>query len=162
MTKDLTEIRNQTRLALPMNDAYLYRLGIALYGFASINSFMIETICHIDNNQDKIRLLNERYGRVIYIFRQTFQSIKSENSFPEIHKTMWEIADLFEGLTIDRADFVHSYPITNNKNEQILHRRKDSAKKYFEVDNDFLDNFISRLDKVSAGLYEIKGVIRRG
>ncbi len=40
-------IREQTRLSLPADDFYLYRLGVALYGFASITSFMIEIICRL-------------------------------------------------------------------------------------------------------------------
>ena len=33
MTMDeITSIKKQTRLALPKDDSYLYRLGIALYG----------------------------------------------------------------------------------------------------------------------------------
>ena len=41
---NLTAIRRRTRLALPLDDTYLYRLGVALYGFSSINSFMTEEI----------------------------------------------------------------------------------------------------------------------
>ncbi|MEA9598096.1 hypothetical protein ABFU50_12990 [Xanthomonas campestris pv. campestris] len=53
-------IREQTRLSLPADDFYLYRLGVALYGFASITSFMIEIICRLVpkeplNNAPQIR-----------------------------------------------------------------------------------------------------------
>ena len=33
-------------------------------------------------------------------------------------------------------------------------------KKYFEVDNPFLDQFISELDEISEGLYEIRKAVR--
>ena len=73
---------------------------------------------------------------------------------------MDETANLFEQLNSERSDFVHAYPVTNKKNEQILHRHKDSKNKYFEVNNDFLDSFISRLHDVSNGLYKIRGIVK--
>ncbi len=153
-------IRRQTRLALPIDDAYLYRLGVALYGFNSINSFMTEIICHIDNKQNRTELLDMESGKVLNRFRQTLKNIKAEKLFPSIHIPMKHTADQFEKLNTERSDFVHTYPITNKKDEQILHRRKDIKGKYFEVDNDFLDSFISRLHDVSNGLYEIRSVVR--
>jgi hypothetical protein len=161
MTNDdnFKSIRKQTRLALPSDDTYLYRLGVALYGFNSINSFMTEIICHIDNKKNRTELLDMESGKVISIFRQTLKHIKENKQFPAIYQTMNQTADLFEHLNTERSDFVHTYPITNGKNEQILHRRKDSKRKYFEVDNDFLDNFIGRLHDVSNGLYEIRAVV---
>ena len=139
IAKDLKNIRNQSRLSLPADDTYLYRLGggVALYGFASINSFMTEIICHIDKNQSRIKLLDETSGGVIRVFRKTLESIKSSNSFLAIHTEMQTVADLFEQLNFERTDFVHAYPITNTEGDQILYRRKDIAGKYFEVDDDF-------------------------
>ncbi len=157
--QDLNKIRHQTLLALPSDDTYLYRLGVALYGFASINSFMTEIICHIDKKQDRVKLLDETSGAILDIFRQTLKSIKSEKLFPSVYKIMQQTADLFESLNTERTDFVHTYPITNKKDEQILHRRKDSGGKYFEVDNDFLNSFIGRLHDVSSGLYEVRKVV---
>jgi len=158
---EYTEIRQQTQLALPSDDSYLFRLGIALYGFASINSFMTEIICHIDPSRNRTTLLDLTSGDVLSIFRQTRTKIKSGHKYSSIHKTMKEAADSFEKLNSERTDFVHAYPITSSKNkEQILHRRKDDKNKYFEVDNDFLDDFISRLHIVSGKLDEIRKVVR--
>lgn len=155
-----TSIKKQTRLALPADDTYLYRLGVALYGFASINSFMTEIICHIDKSQDRISLLDKTSGIVLSIFRETLDKIKAESKYTEIHDVMLQTSNLFEKLNLQRTDFVHSYPITNNQKEQILHRRKEKAGKYFEVDNKFLDQFISELHDVSIGLYEIRKAVR--
>jgi hypothetical protein len=152
-------IRGQTRLALPKDDTYLYRLGIALYGFNSINSFMTEIICHIDNSQDRTKLLDMESGKVLDMFRKTLKNIKSEDRYSSIWTITEEVANLFENLNTERTDFVHAYPITNKDNEQILHRRKDSKKKYFEVGNNFLDDFIRRLNDVSVGLYKIRGIV---
>jgi len=156
----ITNIKKMTRLALPSDDIYLYRLGVALYGFSSINSFMTEIICHIDKSQNRISLLDEMSGTILNEFKNTLENIKVEGKYPEIHDIMLRTADIFKELNDQRTDFVHSYPITNDNNKQILHRRKDKAGKYFEVDNTFLDQFISKLHDVSSGLYEIRKVVR--
>jgi hypothetical protein len=162
MTIDkITDIRKQTRLALPEDDTYLYRLGVALYGFASINSFMIEIICHIDKAQNQTVLLSdEPSGAILNVFRNTLNKIRRTGEYADIHDVMQQTADLFEKLNSQRTDFVHSYPITNDSHKQILHRRKDKADKYFEVDNIFLDQFISELHNVSNGLYTIRRAVR--
>lgn len=158
--ENVAKVRKQTRLALPEDDSYLYRLGVALYGFNSISSFMTEIICHIDTSQDRTVLLDKQSGAVLDKFRQTLKKIKSENEYSTIHGLMKQTADLFEKLNTERSDFVHTYPITNGEQQQILHRRKDSRGKYFEVDNDFLDSFIDQLHEVSDGLYKIRAVVR--
>lgn len=158
---EFENIKRQTLLALPKDDLYLYRLGIALYGFASINSFMTEIICHIDDSQDRISLLSDKpSGNILCIFKKTLEEIKISGKYTEIHDIMFETAELFGKLNDQRTDFVHSYPITNNDQKQILHRRKDKVGKYFEVDNLFLDQFISELHEVSNGLYKIRKVIK--
>ena len=157
---ELKGIKKQARLALPEDDTYLYRLGVALYGFASINSFMTEIICHIDNSKNRIALINETSRNVLDIFRQTLKMLKTQKKHKVIHNIMQQTADLFEKLNTQRNDFVHPYPITNKKSEQILHRRVDDKGKYFEVDNAFLDQFIRELHKVSSGLYEIRRAVK--
>ena len=49
-------IKSLTRVALPQSNAYLFRLGIALYGFASIASFMAEVSCHLDSTLNRTKL----------------------------------------------------------------------------------------------------------
>ncbi len=160
MHKKLLLIKKQTRLALPDDDTYLFRLGVALYGFNSINSFMIEIICHIDNRQNQTKLFELESGKVLDEFRKTLSYVKKNKLFPAIYFDMSNTADLFENLNTERSDFIHSYPITNKKDEQILHRRKENKRKFFEVDNIFLDNFISRLHDVSNLLYKIRAVVK--
>lgn len=121
---------------------------------------MTEVICHIDNSQDRTSLLDLESGKVLDKFRQTLKIIKGKGKFPSIYSVMDQTANMFEQLNTERSDFVHAYPITNKKGEQILHRRKDDKGKYFEVDSGFLDSFISRLHDVSSGLYKIRAVVR--
>lgn len=66
---------------------------------------------------------------------------------------------IFEILNTERSDFVHTYPITSETRGQILHRRVDEKGKYFEVTNEFLDSFISRIHSVSSKLYEIRDLV---
>jgi len=154
---EFANIKKLTRLALPDDDSYLYRLGVVLYGFASINSFMTEIICHIDKKKNRTKLLSDATsGKVLKDFKKTLDKIKSDGMYTKIHSTMEKTYGLFEELKNIRDDIVHPYPITNKSKEQILYRRKDSQGKYFEVDNAFLDKFISELHKVSKNLYEIR------
>lgn len=152
----MENIRKLTRLVPPSDDDYLFRLGIALYGFASINSFMCEVIARIDPRYSHTTLQNKETGEILDIFRQTLKTLKAGERVPVIHQTMQDVADLFEHLNTQRNDIIHTYPITNGDGEQILHRRKDEKGKYFEVTNGFLDSFISRLHDVSTGLDVIR------
>ena len=63
-------------------------------------------------------------------------------------------------MNAERSDIVHGYPITYPEGEQILHRRKDSQGKYFEVTYVLLDSFNSRLHEVSLQLYVIRRIVR--
>lgn len=156
LDNNLQEIKKLTRIVLPDDDLYLFRLGIALYGFASINSFMCEVIAHLDKNRNHTELQDMESGRILSTFRGVLESLKSNNKFIEIQEIMQKAADTFDILNQVRNDIMHSYPITNPGGEQILHRRRDCNNKYFEITNEFLESFISQLQDVSAGLYKIR------
>lgn len=159
MDKEFQLIKQQTRLSLPVDDSYTFRLGVALYSFNLINSFMTEIICHIDKDQNRTKLLDLESGKILDIFRHTLKEIKRNKKYEGIYLIMSKTASIFEKLNSQRSDFVHSYPITNKKNQQILHRRKDDKGKYFEVDNEFLDDFIGQLHEVSDCLYQIRKIV---
>lgn len=156
MSIDTGPVRALTRLALPEDNEYLYRLGVALYGFSSITSLMTEVITYLDPlaSRNELQLLTS--GDVLDNFRH---AAKGWNG-PSISKPAKEAAREFEKLNTERSDFVHAYPITGSNGAQILHRRVDSKQKYFEVTSDFLEHFISRLHEVSSSLYEIRGIVR--
>jgi hypothetical protein len=148
-------LRASTRFALPADGSYLFRLGVALYGFASVSSFMTEIICFIDKSKKRASMLSDDHGdNILNKFKDMASSIRQ--TYPEIYEKMSNAAKLFEILNSGRTDFIHAYPITNSKKEQILHRRKDSKNKYFEVDNRFLDDFIAKLNGISNELYSIR------
>lgn len=156
MSVDTQTIRRKTRIALPDDDGYLFRLGVALYGFASINSFMTEIITHLDPHADRTSLHSLMAGRVLDAFRTTVKQWDGD----DISEPAARAATEFERLNTERSDFVHSYPITNPDGEQILHRRVDAKNKYFEVTDAFLDDFTSRLTLVSDALYEIRDIVK--
>ncbi|WP_270517189.1 hypothetical protein [Lactococcus petauri] len=156
---ELKIIKKSTRLAMPEDDTYIFRLGVALYGFSSINSFMTEILCYIDSGQKSNEVLsNDTSGRILDKFRKSRVLIPKNNR--EVRNIMLETANKFEKLNTERTDIVHAYPITGSQEQQILHRRKDTKNKYFEVTNEFLDDFIQRLEEVSDGLYAIRKIIK--
>lgn len=156
MSVDVLAIRENTRVALPEDDNYLFRLGVALYAFNSVNSFMTEIITHLDPEASRTELHMLTSGKVLDRFRSTVKRWSGD----DISDPASRAAEEFERLNTERSDFVHSYPITNASNEQILHRRVDEKGKYFEVTNAFLEDFTSRISAVSDALYEIRGIVR--
>lgn len=158
--EELSRIKRQTLLALPDNDLYLYRLGIAVYGFGSIASFMTEIASLLDKTLDRTALQGKMGGDILDAFRASVRKVKPSSRIA--YRTGLDAAKLFEKLNTERSDFVHAYPITNEMGEQILHRRVDEKDKYFEVTNEFLDRFISDLHKVNSKLYEVRDLIIAG
>jgi hypothetical protein len=158
--EELTRIKRQTRLALPDDDLYLYRLGIAVYGFGSIASFMTEIASLLDETINRTSLQGKMGGEILNTFRNSIKKVKSSSR--TVYRTGMVAADLFQKLNTERSDFAHAYPITSETRGQILHRRVDEKGKYFEVTNEFLDSFISRLHEVSSKLYEIRDLVTAG
>ncbi len=155
---NIKAIRGFTRIALPSDDGYLFRLGVALYSFASLSSFVAEITSHLDSTVNKTELQAKTGGEILNAFRKSVKAIKSDT--PSVGPIGQAAADLFEELNSKRSDIVHAYPITNTVKAQILHRRLDVKDKYFEITNEFLDSFISQLHDVSDKLYDIRKIVR--
>ncbi|HBP0834738.1 hypothetical protein ACIUZJ_15475 [Pseudomonas aeruginosa] len=151
-------IRGLTRLALPADDGYIYRLGGVLYGFASLSSFLSEVAHHLDPLVNRTVLQAKTGGDILSEFRKSVKKAKA--SKPAVGPIGRAAADMFEALNTRRSDIVHAYPITNNATQQILHRRLDEKNRYFEVTNELLDEFISKLHDVSSKLYEVRAIMK--
>ncbi|HCF2623337.1 hypothetical protein ACM7P1_11260 [Pseudomonas aeruginosa] len=151
-------IRGLTRFALPVDDGYIYRLGVALYGFASLSSFMSEVAHHLDPLVNRTVLQAKTGGEILSEFRKSLKKAKFFK--PEVGPIGRVAADMFQALNTRRSDFVHAYPITNKACQQILHRRVDEKNRNFEVTNELLDEFISKLHDVSSRLYEIRAIMK--
>jgi|GEM_PF-3915634 len=104
--KDLADIRRLTRIALPDSHTYLYRLG-AVYGFASVSSFMAEVICYMDPRQNRTDLEAKMGGQLHTAFNQAVAGI--EHSAPEAFTVGQETAQLFSSLNDERSDIIHAY-----------------------------------------------------
>lgn len=156
MNVDLKLIKGSTRLALPDDDGYLFRIGVALYSFNSINSFLIEIITHLDPAASSIKLHELTSGKVLIQFREAVKKWTGVS----ISEPAIRVDKEFERLNVERTDFVHSYPITNGAHLQILHRRIEKLNKYFEVTSDFLDDFIRSTSEISDALYEIRSIAK--
>lgn len=160
MTTELNthSIRGLTRLALPADDGYIYRLGVALYGFASLSSFMAEVAHDMDPRINRTELQAKTGGDILSGFRKSVK--KAKDTMPEVDPIGRIAADMFQALNTRRSDIVHAYPITDEANQQILHRRLDKKNRYFDVTNELLDEFISKLHEVSLKLYEIRAIVK--
>lgn len=154
LENELDEINSYTQIAIPTDKKYVYRLGVALYGFASISSFMAEVTARLDPSLNHSILQDGTGATILKNFQKSVNVVRHVN--PDIGRSGDEVSNLFESLNFQRTDIIHGYPITNHEENQILHRRKDSHGKYFEVTNEFLDNFISRLSIVNNMLYIIR------
>lgn len=160
MTTELNthDIRGLTRLALPADDGYIYRLGVALYGFASLSSFMAEVAHHMDPRVDRTELQAKTGGDILDGFRKSLK--RAGKTLPLVKPIGRVVADMFQALNTRRSDIVHAYPITNDATQQILHRRLDKKNRCFDVTNELLDEFISKLHEVSLKLYEIRDIVK--
>lgn len=160
MTTELNihSIRGLTRLALPADDGYIYRLGVALYGFASLSSFMVEVAHHMDPRVDRTELQAKTGGEILDGFRASLK--RAKKTLPAVRPIGRVAADMFEALNTRRSDIVHAYPITDDANQQVLHRRLDKRNRHFDVTNELLDEFISKLHEVSVKLYEIRAIVK--
>ncbi|MGX1126556.1 hypothetical protein [Pseudomonas sp. HLS-6 TE3448] len=151
-------IRGLTRLALPADDGYIYRLGVALYGFASLSSIMAELAHHLDPLVNRTELQAKTGGQILSEFRKCVK--KAKVTRPAVEPIGRAAADMFEALNTRRSDIMHAYPITNQARQQILHHRLDEKGRYFEVTNEIREEFISELHDVSSLLYDIRAIMK--
>ena len=142
MNENINPIRSQFRIALPEDDAYIYKLGVAIYSFAFANSFLCEIISIINPEEyNHTSLQDKTSGQILETFKVTTNRVKAENN--------------------RRNDIFHAYPITGSSGTQILHRRRDVAGKYFEIKEELLDKFIHDTEKLSELLYQIRDATER-
>ena len=162
MNKNTNPIRSQFRVTLPEDGAYIYKLGVAIYSFASVNSFLCEIISTINPEEyNHTSLQDKTSGQILETFKVTTNRVKAENRLRSIHEVLDNVAGLFELLNNHRNDIFHAYPITGSSGTQILHRRKDAAGKYFEIKEKLLDKFIHDTEVLSRLLYQIRDATER-
>ncbi|MBP2026210.1 hypothetical protein [Peptoniphilus stercorisuis] len=135
-----------TRQVLP-SEKYRSLLGSAICVFNSNNSFIIENILNSDseNKYDWHSLIDLPSGNLEKSIKETIS--KSSNT---------EISKLFSELINMRNRIVHSFQITDDKNEQLLATKKKDGKQ-FHITEDVLLDFIKKNEQLSILLHDFRG-----
>jgi len=140
----------------PKGNGYLFRLGLALYGFAWATGFMCEVITYLDPAANQTKIADRAPEDIL----RKFKSSAAQRTDVDIAGEAAKILAEYKRLNEERNDFVHAFPVTGQGGNQVLQRRKDKHGKYFEVTNDFLDDFNCRLRLVTEALYAIREITR--
>lgn len=138
-----------TQQALPDRE-YRLLLGTALCVFASNNGFIIENILRIDNDRyNWYELIDLESGRLKEIIGKTITK-KSGNTI---------IQDLFLEIVNMRNRIIHGFRITNEKGEQSIatKTRIKDGNEQFEITAEFLQDFISKNNRLSNLLHDFRG-----
>lgn len=152
----IDKYRKLTRAALPEDDSYIVKLGIALYSFASVTSFLCEIISYnLDASINRTKLQEYEAGKIL----QTLKDIANQREFDDITSDIDFVIAQYEKYKDARNDIFHAYCITGSSGKQILHRtRKDGTS--FEVTEEFLNSFIDDFSEISDRLYKIRTFCR--
>ena len=138
------ELRSLTRISLP-KDEYVYLLGMAISVFISNNGFIIESIINTDGAYSWYDLIDKESGRLKAPIAQTI----TKNAGAEI-------AELFSDIVYRRNRIIHSFRCTSSKNEQILATKDRRTDKQFDLEEEYLVEFIKLNDKLSDLLYKYR------
>lgn len=138
-----------TQQALPDRE-YRLLLGTALCVFASNNGFIIENILRIDNdNYNWYELIDLESGKLKDKIEKTI-TMKSGNTI---------IQELFLEIVNMRNRIIHGFRITNEKGEQSIatKTRIKDGNEQFEITAEFLQDFISKNNRLSNLLHDFRG-----
>ena len=138
------ELRSLTRIPLP-KDEYVYLLGMAMSVFIYNNGFIIENIINTDGDYSWHDLIDKESGRLKAPIAQTIN--KNAGA---------EIAELFSDIVYRRNRIIHSFRCTSSKNEQILATKDRHTDKQFDLEEEYLVQFIKLNDKLSDLLYKYR------
>lgn len=135
-----------TRQALPSR-YYRELLGSALCVFNSNNAFVIENILKHDINEEysQVELFNKTSGELSQPIKETI----TKHSNSKITRLFSEVIDM-------RNRIIHSYQITNSKNEQVLATVTKKGEK-FEITDNYLYDFLIKNEKLSDMLHDFRG-----
>ena len=134
-----------THQALPTS-RYLYLLGVAVSVFASNNGFIIENILRTEKTYEWDKLVDLESGRLLPYISATISS-----------KAGKDIEELFERIVELRNRIVHGFRITSECGEQILATKERGKNNRFDIDEDYLLEFIRLNDELSQKLIAFRG-----
>lgn len=135
-----------TRQSLPSRE-YRELLGSAVCVFNSNNSFVIENILRLNDNQYSwTQLLDNNTGYLKRAIEETITKIAGNS-----------IAKLFEDIIKRRNRIVHSFQITDSDGEQKMATRDKETGEQYVITQEYLLNFISDNERLSGMLYSLRG-----
>lgn len=135
-----------TRQSLPSRE-YRELLGSAVCVFNSNNSFIIENILRLNDNQYSwTQLLDNNTGYLKRAIEDTITKIAGNS-----------IAKLFEDIIKRRNRIVHSFQITDSDGEQKMATRDKETGEQYVITQEYLLNFISDNERLSGMLYSLRG-----
>lgn len=148
----LDEYRKLTRVALPEDDSYIVKLGIALYSFASVTTFLCEIISYnLDKSINRAKLQELEAGGIL----KKLISVDAKRPVDEITPDIDFVIAKYGEYKDARNDIFHANCITGSSGKQILHRtRKDGTN--FEVTEEYLNSFIGDFSEINNKLYKIR------
>ncbi len=137
-----------TRISLP-TESYLNLLGIAISVFSSNFTFLIENIIRNDN-QD------------LYNWHALIDENKMSRIYDAINKTITPIQDdsiveIFKEIIVRRNRIIHSFRVTSENKEQILATKNPKNQIQYEIDEEYLIDFINLNNKMSKKLHDLRG-----
>jgi hypothetical protein len=133
-----------SRQALP-SKKYRELIGSAICVFNANNQFVIENILRIDNsNYNWYELTDKVSGELSEPIKETI----TKNSDTKI-------SSLFSELIAKRNRIVHSFQITENR-EQIL-RTKNKKHEQYNITEEYLLEFIKANENLSSMLHNFRG-----
>ena len=135
-----------TRQSLP-DKKYRELLGTAICVFNSNNGFIIENILRNDPSQcyTWYDLIDKTSGELLTPIKATITKNSNTN-----------IANLFGQLLWERNRIIHSFRVTNENSEQVLHT-KNKMNVQYEITEELLMEFIKSNEKLSDMLHKFRG-----
>ena len=138
---------NITNQTLPDRD-YRELLGTAISVFNSNNSFMIENILKINEDQHNWwELIDKTSGSILYkVIEKQYGNI-----IPK------DIVSIFADLIEQRNRIIHSFQITDSDSnqEQVLATKKESGEQFI-ITREYLLQFIQKNETLSNLLYKLR------
>lgn len=128
---------------IPFIDQYVYSLGVVVYMFSYFESTIVDIASCIDSN-----FRTAYYRKKPQSYNRLMKNINSLFEMHELSSDLLEIANDFGDAIDDRNRLVHSNPITDKMEDQILNYQSDVAKKIsdFKWNRRDIQKFKERLE----------------
>lgn len=143
----MINLSDYTRQSLP-DDDYLRLLGASLCVFNSNNAFLIENILKLDEQDqyDWYELIDLVSGKLA----EKIKNVIAGDDGDEVHRQFIELVKL-------RNRIIHSFTITNAYGEQSLATKEKTTHVQFEINKEYLIEFLTLNQNFSDLLHNIRG-----